>query len=246
MGIPGAGKSRAAAGWIARGYEGLSRDERGGTLRELHAELEARLAAGARRVVLDNTYTTRAMRRDALDAAARHGLPVRCVWLDTPLAAAQVNVVLRILDRCGALPEPDALKRARDPAILSPTTPGRLLRELEPPGADEGFAAIDVVPFSRAPGTGEAGVFVAAEVADAVVDDPGPRLVFGWRPGEPGPGMCPHPGGPPICWCRPPLPGLPLALARAHGVDPARSVLVGRSAAHRALALAIGARFKEA
>ena len=39
--------------------------------------------------------------------------------------------------------------------------------------------------------------------------------------------LCAHPAGPPICWCRPPLPGLPLAFARAHGVDPARSILVG-------------------
>jgi hypothetical protein len=184
-------------------------------------------------------------RSDAVDVAARHGVPVRCVWLATPLAAAQTNLVLRILDRLGALPDPDELRRSRDPAILGPTTPGRVLRELEPPGADEGFAAIDVVPFARAPGAGEPGVFVAAELADAPCDAPGPRLVFGWRPGAPGPGMCPHPGGPPICWCRPPLPGLPLALARAHGVDPTRSVLLGRTAAHRALADAIGARFTE-
>ena len=33
--------------------------------------------------------------------------------------------------------------------------------------------------------------------------------------------LCPHSGGPPICWCRPPLPGLLLAFARAHDVDPA-------------------------
>src|SRR5262249_20612880 len=140
----------------------------------------------------------------------------------------------------------EALRRARDPAILLPTTPGRLLRELEPPGADEGFAAIDVVPFARAPGTGEPGAFVAAEVAGVDIPDPGPRLVFGWRPGEPGPGICPPPAGPPTCWCRPPLPGLPLVLARAHGVDPTKSVLVGRSAAHRQLAEAIGARFRAA
>jgi histidinol phosphatase-like enzyme len=62
-------------------------------------------------------------------------------------------------------------------------------------------------------------------------------------PGPVGIGLCPHGGGPPICWCRPPLPGLPLAFARAHGVDPARSILVGTSAAHRTLAAALGARY---
>jgi len=55
--------------------------------------------------------------------------------------------------------------------------------------------------------------------------------------------LCRHGGGPPICWCRPPLPGLVLALAHAHGLDPTTSELWGTSRAHRALAAAVGARF---
>ncbi len=55
--------------------------------------------------------------------------------------------------------------------------------------------------------------------------------------------LCPHAGGPPRCWCRPPLPGLPLAFARAHGVDPSGSLLVGTGAAHRSLAAALGALY---
>ena len=48
--------------------------------------------------------------------------------------------------------------------------------------------------------------------------------------------ICPHPGGPPMCWCRPPLPGLVLAFARRHAVDPARSLVAGTSPSHRTLA----------
>ena len=55
--------------------------------------------------------------------------------------------------------------------------------------------------------------------------------------------LCPHPAGPPICWCRPPLPGLPLAFARAHGFDPSRSTLLGNAPAHRTLATTLGARY---
>jgi histidinol phosphatase-like enzyme len=55
--------------------------------------------------------------------------------------------------------------------------------------------------------------------------------------------LCPHGAGPPSCWCRPPLPGLPLAFARAHQVDPARSILIGAGPAHRTLATALGARY---
>jgi histidinol phosphatase-like enzyme len=55
--------------------------------------------------------------------------------------------------------------------------------------------------------------------------------------------VCPHGGGPPACWCRPPLPGLPLTFARRAGVDPARSVLIGVSPAHRTLAAALGSTY---
>ena len=84
MGIPGAGKSRIAEDLVDRGYVRLNRDERGGSLRELADALEEGLASGVRRVVLDNTYLTRATRSHVIDAARRHGLPARCVWLDTP------------------------------------------------------------------------------------------------------------------------------------------------------------------
>ena len=102
-----------------------------------------------------------------------------------------------------------------------------------------------------------------AEQALARTDPDMPHLVFDWIPNgaadalEPllvrvrtavGAGLfeaalCPHAGGPPRCWCRPPLPGLPLAFARRHGIDPGRSVLIGTSPAHRTLARALGARY---
>jgi hypothetical protein len=198
-----------------------------------------------------------------VEAAARHGVAARCVWLDTPLAQAQVNLVARVLDRFGSLPTPEELREVarREPGIHAPTSQVRTLRELEPPSADEGFAAVEQVPFARAAATGRAGVFVAASAAGWEPTDPStPHLVFDWSsdgsaasalaaglaklvsaPVETA--VCPHPGGPPICWCRPPLPGLPLAFARAHGVDPARSTLVGTSSAHKTLAATLAARF---
>jgi aryl-alcohol dehydrogenase-like predicted oxidoreductase len=276
MGIPGAGKSTIAKEHAARGYVRLNRDERGGTLRALAAALDGKLSGGACRVVLDSTYLTRATRNEVLEVAGRHGVPTRCIWLDIPLDQAQANIAGRLLERYGALPEPDELKRLakREPGVLAPTSQMRALRELEPPSADEGFASLEVVPFTRAAVTPNAGgaVFVAASALnrqgweDAVAGraPAAPHLVLDWRPdGSPddlapladrlsavvsGPvehALCPHPGGPPSCWCRPPLPGLVLAFARARGVDPARSAFVGTSAAHRTLATTLGASFVE-
>jgi hypothetical protein len=198
------------------------------------------------------------------------------VWLDTPLAQAQVNLVGRLIERFGALPTPEELRTLarREPGALAPTSQMRALRELEPPSPDEGFATVAVTPFARAQPTGRnrQGTFVAAaalgrpgwEQALRHGDCGAPHLVFDWRPdgtavdlaGEcarvrrvvSGPveaAVCPHGGGPPRCWCRPPLPGLPLAFAHAHQVDPAGSLLIGTSAAHRTLAAALGAGYVE-
>ena len=274
MGIPGAGKSRVAEEYVARGYVRLNRDERGGSLRQLAETLEEELASGVRRVVLDNTYLTRAARSYVIDTAGRHGLPARCIWLDTPLAQAQVNLVERLLERLGSLPTPEELRALarRGDGVLTPTSQMRALRELEPPSADEGWAGVERVPFARTPSSdaGGVGVFVAAAVLtrpgweEAVEqgDEDAPHLVFHWMADSSvhalnqevaslaaeisGPvesALCPHAAGPPTCWCRPPLPGLPLAFARARQVDPSRSILIGAGPAHRTLAETLGARY---
>ena len=115
MGIPGAGKSRIAEEYVTRGHVRLNRDQRGGSLRELAAALENELASGARHVVLDNTWLTSAVRSNVVEAATRHRIPTRCVWVDIPLAQAQVNVVERILESFGSLPTPRGTDRAGAP-----------------------------------------------------------------------------------------------------------------------------------
>ncbi len=274
MGIPGAGKSLVADEYVARGYVRLNRDERGGALRELAGALDEQLSEGVGGVVLDNTYLTRTARSYVIETATRHGVPTRCVWLDTPLAQAQVNLVERLLEWFGTLPSPDELRTLarRRPGVLAPTSQMRTFRELEPPSTDEGFDRVERIPFTRAPVPGRArrGAFVAA----AALDSPGwedalgqgdldaPHLLFDWSPGgrpeslQPrverlasairGPvegALCPHAGGPPTCWCRPPLPGLPLVFARAFGIDSAGSIVIGAGPAHRQLAGALGARY---
>jgi hypothetical protein len=262
MGIPGAGKTRLASEYVDRGYVRLNRDERGGSLRELSAELDEALESKVERVVLDNTYLTRASRSYVVEAASRHGATARCVFLDAPLAQAQVNMVERLLDHFGRLPMPDDLREARrEPGIHAPTSQMRAVRELEPPTPDEGFAAVERVEFSRAAATGSGAVLVAASAVNEsfrTPDPSAPHLVFEWGENDLSSeadrlerivdaaveaAQCPHGGGAPICWCRPPLPGLPLEFARRHRVNPARAILVGTSTAHRTLAITLGADF---
>ena len=57
---------------------------------------------------------------------------------------------------------------------------------------------------------------------------------------------CPHPAGPPICWCRKPLPGLGVMLIEKHALDPARSVHVGHQPADRTWARRLGLKYRDA
>jgi aryl-alcohol dehydrogenase-like predicted oxidoreductase/histidinol phosphatase-like enzyme/predicted kinase len=301
MGLPGAGKSTLAAELVGRGYERLNRDQIGGRLSGLVPALAERLAAGHRRVVLDNTYGSRAARNEVIETAWAHGVPVRCVWLQTSLEDAQVNVVQRLLARYGTLPGPEDLKRASrdDPGALTPAALFRHRRELEPPDASEGFVKVESVPFvRRRPGGHDGRAFLfwhdgvvrasrsgarTPSAPDDVVVLPGRAaalarqradgyalLGVSWQPevhagrmtdeearavfarthellgAEVDTVYCPHGDGPPVCWCRKPLPGLALVLIDRHRLDPARCLYVGRDAADQAFARAAGFTFRHA
>jgi hypothetical protein len=269
MGLAGAGKSRLVENWVARGYERLNRDTLGGTLRGIAKRLDERLAAGASRVVLDNTYVTRASRADVIRIAHARGASVRCLFVDTSLADAQVNVVNRMLAKYGELLGPAEIKqRARkDPNTLAPTALFRMARELEPPSEDEGFDAIETMPFVRETQPGlRAGVaipFEALRGPDLLSTLPAdaPVLVFAWRAPKDAARVveeiaretkrmidfvtCDHGEGPPVCWCRPPLPGAWLWFAHRRGVGREGSVLVAKTPAHRQLAATVGVRTLE-
>ena len=285
MGVPGAGKSRAAEAYVARGYERLNRDTMGGSLRAIAQALDERLRAGVKRIVLDNTYVTRASRSDVVRVASSHGARVRCVFFDTPLPEAQVNVVLRMIERFGRVVQPEEMGdlARNDAAALAPHALSRMTRDLEPPAADEGFAEIDVVSFVRDPAPdGQPGFAIAIDALDGpgtdgrsgselarLFDDVPPHapcLLYAWKPGADVASftaldafatkvhaggrpveiaICAHPGGPPICWCRPPLPAMFLAFAHRHHVSLRASTLFGRSATDQRMARLLGMSFAE-
>jgi aryl-alcohol dehydrogenase-like predicted oxidoreductase/histidinol phosphatase-like enzyme/predicted kinase len=309
MGLPGAGKTTLTEQYVADGYQRLNRDETGGTLRALTGDLERALAAHLRQgfggqagcpgVVLDNTYVSRRSRAEVLQTAAAHRVPVRCVWLSTSVDEAQVNAASRLVARYGRLPADEELAslRKQDVAAFLPTVQFRYQRELEPPDESEGFATIEVVPFTRRPPAGHtnravivwcddvllhsrAGHRTPVDPDDVEVDealaatlrrdrDEG-YLILGlsWQP-EIADGTrtaadvaavfarmnalagfpieveyCPHPAGPPSCWCRKPLPGLGVLLIHRHRLDPARCVYIGAGAADPGFARKLGFAYR--
>jgi histidinol phosphatase-like enzyme/predicted kinase len=151
MGMPGAGKSVVARALEAQGYQRLNRDAAGGSLSDLVARLDALLAEGERRVVLDNTYPTRKSRNEVIETAWQRGARVRCIWLRTDVGDAQINAIRRMLDVHGALPTPEEIReRTRtDTRYMLPDAQFRYERSLEPPSLDEGFTAIDARDFVR-------------------------------------------------------------------------------------------------
>lgn len=301
MGLPGAGKSTVAEKFVARGYTRLNRDTSGGSLADLLPELDRFIAAGTTRIVLDNTYVSRESRARVIGAAAAHGLSVRCIALDTSLEDAQINAVHRMLARHGRLLPPEEIRTTskRDVTSFGPSVQFRYQRELEPPDAAEGFAAIETVAFERRrdPSFTDRALILwcdgvlrrsrsGARTPQSVGDvellpnrrevlqrhaSEGWRLLaLSWQPeiaeGTMSAGVvgaivartielvgtpldvayCPHPAGPPICWCRKPLPGLAVAFIEKYQLDPARCLYVGAGTQDPGFARRLGFRYRNA
>jgi aryl-alcohol dehydrogenase-like predicted oxidoreductase len=294
MGMPGAGKTSLALELEADGYGRLNRDLRGGSLSDLVPELDAGLASGRHRWVLDNTYPTRASRNAVIECAWERGVPVRCIWVTTSVADAQINAITRMIEIHGRLPTVEEI-RARgkdDPRFFGPDAQFRYERTVEPPVRDEGFTSVEERAFTRRPApnaTKRVAVFDydalveplaadggsvramagRAEELTGLVADGWLIMAHAWRP-QVAKGkvsldalaneftearralgvdleiaVCPHDAGPPICWCRKPMPGSILDFALRHDVDLTRSIIVGDSAADRTMAARLGMARRE-
>ena len=175
-GVPGAGKSRVAEeDYLARGYIRLNRDERAG-----HSGTSPlRSTSSWPPASLGGSSTTRTSRAPE-DPCPGDGGPSRdqrgCVWLDTPLAQAQVN----LWSVCSIWPGRYLIRTSwrklarREPGVHAHHEM-RTLRELEPPSADEGFSQIEEVPFLRAERPGRAGVSSRRERSPATNPTGRPR-----------------------------------------------------------------------
>jgi len=57
---------------------------------------------------------------------------------------------------------------------------------------------------------------------------------------------CEHGAGPPVCWCRKPLPGLGVVFIRRHQLDPAQCIYVGNGPQDPGFARRLGFQYRDA
>jgi predicted kinase len=131
VGLQGAGKSSWVRAHLAGTHAVVSKDHWPHARRReaRQRRLVAELLAEGRSVVVDNTNPAVADRAALVQAARAAGVPVRCVWLDTPLEVC--------LERNAA-----RTGRAQVPLVGVLGT----RRRFEPPSPEEGFDRIDRVP----------------------------------------------------------------------------------------------------
>jgi HAD superfamily hydrolase (TIGR01662 family) len=159
IGAPGSGKGTVSGDFIDKGYVHLNRDKEGGQVISLLPKMTQHLSNG-KRVVLDNLFIKAADRAPFIQAAQAAGIPIRCVWLQTSIEEAQINVLNRMWDRYNDIffsnddikAHPDAKK---DPNIFPIAVLFKYRKEFEKPSLGEGFVAIEKVPFIRRPWPGK-------------------------------------------------------------------------------------------
>ncbi len=169
-------------------------------------------------------------------------------------------------------PEEIRERAKRDTRYLFPDAQFRYERTLEPPTSDEGFEVVETrAPVHQTSGENRALILdldepPSPDLVRQYRDDGWLIFVHGWRPqvargemtkeavaqefqqlrhalGELDWAYCPHDAGPPVCWCRKPIPGQVIEFAMRRNVSLHRSIVVSTSAAARTMAERVGARF---
>lgn len=149
MGIGAAGKSTYTNEYVNNGYHRINRDELGGSLDGLIRHLDVAKGAGCKKIVMDNTYATKASRKSVIDWGKNNQYHVQCVLIDTSFEDAQLNACLRMVRRKGRLLTPEEMKKEKDPNLFPPVALFSYKKIFERPADDEGWHSITKHVFQR-------------------------------------------------------------------------------------------------
>ena len=118
-GHPGRRQDRRGRDYADRGYLRLSRDKRGGTLRERRRRRSTR-ARGGRPAGRARQHLPHArLAQPRIEVAARHGLPTRCVWLTHRLPRRRSTSS----SGCSSARPAAGPEELREPGAASPASP---------------------------------------------------------------------------------------------------------------------------
>jgi D-glycero-D-manno-heptose 1,7-bisphosphate phosphatase len=147
-GYPASGKSTLSESYRKQGYTVLSRDEYGGSTRDLVGHLDG---AGDK-IVLDNTHLNVATRAPFVKWARDHGVPISAVWVDTTIEDCQIRHLRRMWKTYGRLfmdgKLPPELRKGkgkanqRDAHVYPAAVFFRARKQWVPPTQKEGFAMV--------------------------------------------------------------------------------------------------------
>lgn len=149
LGYPASGKTTLVSQF--NGYCRLNRDQIGGKVSSLAAELESRIKSGVKSFVLDNTFPTIESRRPFVEVAEKYGIPIRCVWLKTSIEDSQFNASLRMVRKYGRILDLDEIKEKskKDPNCFAAAPLFIYRKTFEEPTLEEGFSDLKKVKFTR-------------------------------------------------------------------------------------------------
>lgn len=147
IGYPAAGKTTVAAEFPK--YTRLNRDLIGGSLAGLAVKLGVEITKPHEGFVMDNTYASAKVRKPVLDIAKKHGVPVRCIHLNSTIEDAQYNACERMIRKHGRLLMPHEIDASKDPNTFPTAVLFSYRKDFELPSPSEGFAQIETRKFVR-------------------------------------------------------------------------------------------------
>jgi len=147
-GPPGGGKTTTVKQFVDQGYVRVNRDELGGSVQGIVlAEVRKAFAAGATKIVLDNTYGTVESRAGLIALARQEGAVVHAKWLLTTPEQAQFFAARRQIQRYGKLfGGADYRAHKKDPNMFPPAAQFAYWKRVEKATVSEGFASVEDVP----------------------------------------------------------------------------------------------------